>query len=245
MPATDHLPLPDSAPPPAPPASAPALPAEWQRLRHYAGGALLVLCFALFGWQAWRGRDPAPVTVQPLAQPGGGEIRVQVAGAVATPGVYRLAPGDRVEDAVRAAGGLAPDADAARVNLAQRLRDEQRLDIPASGQAPAGEGQAGDPAATPGAPGALPPSGPSGPNGITPAGGPVRDGSGDRPIDRVNVNTASTAELEALPGIGPVTARRIVEYRETRGPIRSLEQLREAGVSEPLLRRAAGRLAFE
>jgi comEA protein len=221
MPATEHVPLPDPSPPAVPPAPAPPLPAEWQRLRRYAGGALLVLCFALFGWQAWRGRDPAPVAVQPLVQPGGGEIRVQVAGAVATPGVYRLAPGDRVEDAVRAAGGFAPDADTARVNLAQRVRDEQRLEIPASGQAPAGTG------------------------GVTPAGGPGWSGSGDRPNDRVNVNTASTAELEALPGIGPVTARRIVDYRETRGPIRSLEQLREAGVSELLLRRAAGRLAFE
>jgi competence protein ComEA len=242
MPATEHVPLPDPSPPAVPPAPAPSLPAEWQRLRRYAGGALLVLCFALFGWQAWRGRDPAPVTVQPLAQPGGGEIRVQVAGAVATPGVYRLAPGDRVEDAVRAAGGFAPDADTARVNLAQRVRDEQRLEIPASGQAPAGEGPPGAPAAPPAGPGALPPSGTG---GVTPAGGPGWSGSGDRPNDRVNVNTASTAELEALPGIGPVTARRIVEYRETRGPIRSLEQLREAGVSEPLLRRAAGRLAFE
>jgi competence protein ComEA len=235
MPAIEHVPLPDPSPPAGPPAPAPPLSPEWQRLRRYAGGALLVLCFALFGWQAWRGRDPAPVAVQPLVQPGGGEIRVQVAGAVATPGVYRLAPGDRVEDAVRAAGGFAPDADTARVNLAQRVRDEQRLEIPASGQAPAGEGPAGPP-------GALPPSGTG---GVTPAGGPGWSRSGDRPNDRVNVNTASTAELESLPGIGPVTARRIVDYRETRGPIRSLEQLREAGISEPLLRRAAGRLGFE
>jgi competence ComEA-like helix-hairpin-helix protein len=242
MPATDHVPLPDPSPPAAPSTPASPLPAEWQRLRRYAGGALLILCFALFGWQAWRGRDPAPVTVQPLVQPGGVEIRVQVAGAVANPGVYRLAPGDRVEDAVRAAGGFAPDADTARVNLAQRVRDEQRLDIPASGQAPAGEGPAGAPAAAAAGPGALPPSGAG---GVTPAGGPGWSGSGDRPNDRVNVNTASTAELEALPGIGPVTARRIVDYRENQGPIRSLQQLREAGISEPLLRRAAGRLAFE
>src|SRR4051812_48378404 len=41
----------------------PALPGEWQRIRRYAGGALLVLCFALFGWQLWRGRAPAPVVV--------------------------------------------------------------------------------------------------------------------------------------------------------------------------------------
>jgi hypothetical protein len=120
----------------APPAGQPAQPVpdssalteEWQRIRRSAGGALLVLCFALFGWQIWRGRAPAPVVVEsPIpvaAQSAGGELRVQVSGAVVTPGVYRLTPGDRVEDAVRAAGGFAAGADTARVNLAQRVRDE-------------------------------------------------------------------------------------------------------------------------
>lgn len=133
---------------------------DWQRLRIYGGGALVALCLGLVGWQAWRGRDPAPVTVQTIQPAIGAEIKVYVSGAVATPGVYRLAQGDRIEDAVRAAGGFATDADSNRLNLAQRVHDEQRLDVPARARsivagasggtgspAPAGDGAAGDGAA--------------------------------------------------------------------------------------------------
>lgn len=227
---------------PSPAAQQAGLSGEWQRLRLYAGGALLVICFALFGWQIWRGRDPAPVALHSLV-PGGGEagaeIRVQVAGEVAQPGVYRLAAGDRVEDAVQAAGGLTAAADAGRVNLAQRLRDEQRIDVPAvlgPGQRPATSGSGGSLAEG---------------GGPAPAGSVVPTGSA-RPMpdatrrgQKVDVNKASVAELEALPGIGEATARRIAEYRSASGPIRSLEQLRAAGISDTLLRRAAEYLAFE
>lgn len=240
-----------------PGASPPALSGEWHRLRLYAGGALLALCFALFGWQVWRGRDPAPVTLQPLAPASGAEIWVQVAGEVAHPGVYRLAQGDRVEHAVQAAGGFTATADAGRVNLAQRVRDEQRIDVPALG-GPSSGTTAGAPD---GAGAARGEQGITGSSSGPPRGGaalviPGGPGPGGASAERaaqntahqgqkVNVNTASAAELEELPGIGEVTARRIVEYRSTNGSIRSLEQLRAAGISDTLLRRAAERLAFE
>jgi competence protein ComEA len=218
----------------APPAGGHGLAREWQRLRLYGGGALVVLCFALFGWQAWRGREPATVVVQPLDAGGGVEIKVQVSGAVARPGVYRLAQGDRVEDAIAAAGGLTAEADSARLNLAQRVRDEQRLDVPsvttAASTAPMVVAEPAPASSTPAEPAA-----PRGPQVTARAG----------PGGKVNVNTATAAQLEQLPGIGEVSARRIISYRESHGRITSLDQLRQAGISESLLRQAADYLVFE
>ena len=210
----------------------------WQRLRLYGGALLMLLCFGLFGWQAWKGREPAAVTVQPLAPGGGAEIRVHVSGAVAQPGVYRLAQGDRVEDAIRAAGGFAADADTARINLAQRVRDEQRLDVPFL--RPPAPDPGGATTSGPGAPAPAPPPPP------TPApGGASGAAGGPGTAAKVNVNTATAAQLEQLPGIGEVTARRIIAYREANGRITSLEQLRQAGLSDALLRRAADYLTFD
>jgi len=104
----------------------------WRRLQAVVGGGLVALCLGLFGYQFWLGRSPTSVTFGALGAGSGSrvEIKVHIDGAVTQPGVYRLAQGDRVEDAIRAAGGLAPNADGARLNLAQRVRDEQRLDVP-------------------------------------------------------------------------------------------------------------------
>jgi competence protein ComEA len=226
-----HAPLPD-------PAAPHPLHTEWQRLRQYGGGALLLLCLSLFGWQAWRGRDPAPVSVEAGLPAGGAEVRVQVTGAVVRPGVYRLSPGDRVEDAVRAAGGLTAEAEVERVNLAQRVRDEQRLEIPVLGQptaVPVPEGPSGS--------GGRPAERPPQEGSVTMAGAPAPPGAPAQA--RVNVNTATAAELEAVPGIGAVSARRILEHREAVGRLRSLDQLREAGVPDSIVRRAASSLVFE
>lgn len=114
---------------------------------------------------------------------------VYVSGAVAREGVYTLKEGDRVADAVEAAGGLAPDADRAGVNLAARIADEQHIHVPRQS-----EGTAGTAAR------------------IAP-GGPV------------NINTASQVELERLPGVGPVLARAIIEYRQANGAFTRVEDL--------------------
>lgn len=133
------------------------------------------------------------------------EIVVEVVGAVATPGVYRLPTDARQGDAVAAAGGLRADADVAAVNLARRLRDEERLVVPTIGPAaPA----APDSAGTEGVAGGVEPTGAAGAAAVP-----------------VNINTATVEQLETLPRIGPALAARIVAYREERGPFRSVEDL--------------------
>jgi len=144
-----------------------------------------------------RARTPAPVpievtpaTPEPTAPP---LIVVDVEGAVARPGVVRLASGARVADALAAAGGTTPDADPAALNKAAALRDGARVYVPRYGE--------------------IPPA------------GSVGSGS-ERKID---LNQASSAELESLPGIGPSTAARIVRARETKA-FTKVEELQTRGL---------------
>lgn len=130
----------------------------------------------------------------PPAPPAPSLIVVHLSGEVIAPGVYQLPVGSRIDDAVKAAGGVTPTGDVHRVNLAARLADGQQIVIPRKSD------QAGPNAV------ALASPGPS----------------------RVNVNAATVAELDGLPGVGPVTAQRIVAYRQQHGPFTSIEQLREA-----------------
>jgi competence protein ComEA len=125
-----------------------------------------------------------------------GEVIVYVSGAVVAPDVYRLPAEARVKDLVLAAGGLAADADADRINLAGRLEDGQHVVVPRQSGAAADAPEAA--AAGEGGGGGL-----------------------------VNINTATVAELEALPGIGQTTAERIVEHREANGPFQSVEDLQQ------------------
>jgi len=154
---------------------------------------------------------PAPTTA-PAPTATAVRLLVYVSGAVARPDVVRLAEGARAGDAVRAAGGFADDADRAAVNLAAPLADGQQLHVPAVGEgpppaaAPAG-GMHGAPSAVGGVPA------PAG-AGVPAAGAGV-----------VDVNRASAAELEALPGVGPALAQRIVAYREANGPFASADDL--------------------
>jgi competence protein ComEA len=145
------------------------------------------------GGIAVSGAAPAP------GGPGlGGALVVDVAGAVRRPGVYRLAPDSRVGDAIEAAGGYSGAVDAAAVahdlNLAAPLSDGQKLVVPVRGSA--------NGAST--GPGAGGGSGSSG------------DGASGGAGALVDLNHASQSELEALPGIGPVTARKIIDARSER-----------------------------
>ena len=150
--------------------------------------------------------------VSPSPAPTAGHIVVDVAGAVAAPGLRELPAGARVGDAIAAAGGYATDADldaaATSLNLAQRLGDGDQVRVPRLGEAAAA-------AAQPVASGAAAP-GPTG-TGPSTGGGPV------------NLNTASPEELEALPGIGPVTVQKIVAARQER-PFTSLDDAVQRGV---------------
>lgn len=135
--------------------------------------------------------------------PSDGTLVVHVAGAVMTPGVYALAAGARVDDAVRAAGGPGPAADVDAVNLAEPLRDGQRVYVVAVGES-------------------VPPM--AGPSGAAPAA--AADASVG-PVGPVDLNHADVAALDALPGVGPSTAAAIVAHREANGPFASVDELEE------------------
>ena len=155
--------------------------------------------------------DPAATGPPDLADPAGapaGRIVVHVVGAVVSPGVVVLADGARVADAIAAAGGAASDADTEQLNLARVLGDGEQVRVPHAGE----QLVAPDPGPSPpGASGGGAAAGSSG--GSTPGGGVV------------NINTAGASELEALPGIGPALAARIVEYRDGHGPFASVDDL--------------------
>jgi competence protein ComEA len=128
---------------------------------------------------------------------------VHVAGAVRQPGLYRLAPGSRVADAVDAAGGAQPAADLDRLNLAARLSDGQRVAVARRGQPD--------------------PPGPPGP--LVAAAGAGAAAAGAGPAEPVDLNTAGPAELQTLPGVGPATAQAILEERTRRGGFKSPRDL--------------------
>lgn len=147
-----------------------------------------------------------------------GGLVIDVTGAVAKPGLYRLGAGARVGDAIDAAGGFSPRVDVERVgrelNLAATLVDGAQVHVPSRD----------DPAAGGGA-GASPGAGPGGAKGAL-----------------VNLNTATEAELDALSGIGPVTAGKIIESRAT-APFRTVDELRERGlVGEKTFEKIRGQL---
>jgi competence protein ComEA len=159
---------------------------------------------------------------------GGGEIRVDragsgpvivhVAGAVRKPGVYRLSGGARVADAVERAGGATRRADLGGVNLAAKLEDGRQIVVPLSARAAAATG-----AAAPGA----------GAGGATASGGAAGAGP---PAAPVNLNTATPEQLDTLPGVGPATVQKILEYREQHGGFGSVEELGEvSGIGEKRL----------
>ena len=128
-------------------------------------------------------------------------IIVYVSGAVNNPGVYTLGTASRVADAVNMAGGLRPEADMERINLAARITDEEHISI-----------------ADKGAPTAM--------QGSTPSRPTARASATVTPSQvMVNINTATALELEILPGIGPTLAARIVEYRAANGRFNTIEDL--------------------
>jgi competence protein ComEA len=169
-------------------------------------GAVVVV--ALLAWPGGGGtadRVVAPTlpfvstTVESTGDEPPTELVVHAAGAVASPGVYRLSPSARVADLVAAAGGLAPDADGDRVNLASPLADGVRLYVPRVGET-----------APPPVDGGIDDVGSSG------------DGTDGGLVD---INRASAKELEELPGIGPATSAAIVSHRDEHGPFRAVDDL--------------------
>jgi competence protein ComEA len=147
----------------------------------------VVLAVHLLHGGAATGSSP-PLRVATHARPASAaQLVVDVAGAVERPGLYHLAAGTRIADAVAAAGGATRKADIALLNLAAPLADGEQVLVPARGQAAAG--------------GAASPTAP------------------------VDLNTATAEQLDALPGIGPATAQKIIDYRQAHGPFHAVDEL--------------------
>jgi len=147
--------------------------------------------------------EPTPT---PTPTPTPAPLRVYVSGAVQSPDVYLLPPGSLVRDAIRAAGGPAPEADLDRINLARELSDQQQVYVPRKGE--------------------------ENPVPTLSEGVPTRTES---TAPRININTATVEELQQLPRVGPSLAQRIVAYREMYGPFKTPEDLMQvSGIGEAI-----------
>ncbi|WSR17101.1 ComEA family DNA-binding protein [Streptomyces sp. NBC_01207] len=201
-----------------------------------AVGVVLLAAVGFAGQQYWSAR-PRAVTVPAVVAPGavpaaatapagapaagvgaggaggtGGTARivVDVSGKVRDPGVRRLPAGSRVEDALAAAGGVRPGTDTTGLNRARVLVDGEQVVVGAPAQPP-------------------PPAGAGGGAGSGP-GAVLGSGLGPGPL---SLGSATVAQLDGLPGVGPVLAQHIVDFRTARGGFRSVEELRQVdGIGE-------------
>lgn len=145
---------------------------------------------------AFRLHPVEPIRIEPpLPTQTPGPIRVYINGAVTHPEVYTLPPGTIIRDALLAAGGATAEADLNFINLAQPLQDGQQIYVPRFGEA------------------------------VSPSSQIISPSTSGNTIPGViiNINTATLADLDTLPGIGPAIAQRIIDYREANGPFTSIE----------------------
>jgi competence protein ComEA len=174
----------------------------WLAVALFAGIAIGALAVALSG----RTR-PAPIIITPpepthtpLPEPTQAPLKVHLSGEVERPDVYDLPPGAILQDAIVAAGGLTDAAAADAINLALPLSSGMHVHVPALEEVdsqPAFVERSGSVT--------IPLDGPAG--------------------ELINLNTASSDQLEQLPGIGPATAQKIIEFRQANGPFAAVEEL--------------------
>lgn len=152
-----------------------------------------------------RSRSSAAEDAEPAAT---SEVVVDVVGAVRNPGVYKLSARSRVQDAVHAAGGPKGDADLEAVNLAALLTDGEQVQVPSKTQ------EQGTVA-----------------TGSENGNGESKHKTGKKALltGTVSLNSAKIEQLEMLPGVGPATAQRILDYRSSHGSFTSIEELRDVG----------------
>ncbi|MBN1310179.1 MAG: helix-hairpin-helix domain-containing protein [Anaerolineae bacterium] len=173
---------------------------QWlERHTIFVMGLVGLLIAASLGLFAFKWQPIESIRIEPpLPTQTPGPIRVYVSGAVVLPDVYSLLPDAIVRDAIQAAGGPIEGADVSLINLAQPLQDGMHVYVPVIGET-------------------MPqPSQMDQTFNDVPATGMI-----------ININTASQAELETLPGIGPAIAGRIIEYRESQGSFNSIESIME------------------
>ncbi|QKW06426.1 helix-hairpin-helix domain-containing protein [Streptomyces sp. NA04227] len=158
---------------------------------------------------------PSGSPAGPSAGVPGGQIYVDISGKVRRPGLRRLPAGARVEDALRAAGGVRPGTDTVGLNRARVLIDGEQVVV--GGPVPSGGTGGGGVAVT--GPGAASARTPTATGGVPGAGGAAGT--------PVALSTATVEQLDALPGVGPVLAQHIVDYRTQHGGFRSVDELRQ------------------
>lgn len=147
-------------------------------------------------------------------------VFVQVSGAVQNPGVYEVAAGSRIFEAVALAGGLTEEADLRLLNQALPVEDGQMIYVYARGEAPAE---------------ALPNDGEAG-----------NQSAGSKADERINLNTASVEQLMTLPGIGQAKAEYIVSYREKHGAFEKIEDIMEIeGIKEGVFSKIEDRIKVD
>jgi competence protein ComEA len=179
----------------------PELPFELSRRRILVAIGCLVLL--LFVGSKLLARPQAEAALAPPAAPPAEtattatRVVVDVVGAVRRPGLYRLEQGTRIADAVSRAGGATQKADLALINLAAPLADGEQVVVPKRGAAAV----------------------------AAPAGGAAGSVAGAPSTGPVHLSTATLEQLDSLPGIGPVTAQKILDYRQKHGAFTSVDEL--------------------
>ena len=139
---------------------------------------------------------PPPALGAGAAGSSAARVVVDVVGAVRQPGLYRLPHDSRIADAIARAGGASRKADLAQVNLAAPLADGEQVVVPRRGTA-----------------------------GAAPAAGAGTAGASATPSSPVQLSTATLEQLDSLPGVGPVTAQKILDYRTKHGAFSSVDEL--------------------
>lgn len=189
----------------------------------------VLLCVLLLGCvltsiaaEYFTNEEPAPV-ISAHTQVKSKEqlITVYVSGAVARPGLYELPAGIRAQEAVEAAGGFTEAANQEKVNLAKKLKDGSQVNVPAlkgSKKTITGTNASADTASI---------------------------GSQQKQAGLVNINTASITELDSLPGVGEVTAQRIVEYRQQHSFTRIEDIMQVKGIGEAKFNKMKDRLTVQ
>ncbi len=190
---------------------------KWFGLSRLIGSFLSLIAVALAGWWLLRVPPPPPedsipiastvttlslTTISPPTTSPFSKITVHIAGAVKTPGVYQFHIGARINDGVVAAGGATAQADLNSVNLAMLLSEGEQIYIPKRNEKPHIVVQ---------------------PRFTNPTGSNIAT---DKPLQiSININTATAIELEQLAGVGPSTAKAIIEFREKNGAFKTVEDV--------------------
>lgn len=173
--------------------------------------ALLAIVITFYGYSTTDSKDTtinlesSPITSE--AAQSQHEITVYVSGEINSPGVITLNADSRISDAVNACGGFTPVADKNNINLAQKLEDGMQIKVPAIDNSINNKSTSSN-------------------NTPNTSSQNTHNKSNTDNATKVNINIATEADLDTLPGVGPAMAKRIVEYRNTNGNFKSIDEIK-------------------